>query len=420
MPVCRALRERFEQAHRERYGYADPDGRPRDRQPARHRHGARAPGAEPAARASRLRRGARPASRTSTAARSTPRCSAARPDAGERLRGPGGARARGGDGRRAARMDRDVRRARRRAARPGRAINDRAPRPGDPPGDARRPQGCLRRDGGGTGARGPLGQHQGAPGRLDRPVRRAGSDGHAGRAHSRAPRRDAGRRRRRARRASTPPGDTWILNDPYHGGTHLPDITLVSPLFRRRTTCRLRRDAGSSRRRGRRGAGQHAGALPAPRAGGRRDPSDAPCPRLADRRRDARLAGRADARSRASASQTCARSSRPTASPRCASESSRTGTATSCSSGRWRRCCSTPSAARGRRSRRCRTGATAHPTCWRTTAAGRRTTSASPARCSIAGDELTVDFAGTDPQSDGNLNCPLSVTKSAVTTWCAC
>jgi N-methylhydantoinase B len=27
------------------------------------------------------------------------------------------------------------------------------------------------------------------------------------------------------------PGDVWILNDPYRGGTHLPDITLVSPLF---------------------------------------------------------------------------------------------------------------------------------------------------------------------------------------------
>jgi N-methylhydantoinase B/oxoprolinase/acetone carboxylase alpha subunit len=27
------------------------------------------------------------------------------------------------------------------------------------------------------------------------------------------------------------PGDTWILNDPYCGGTHLPDITLISPVF---------------------------------------------------------------------------------------------------------------------------------------------------------------------------------------------
>lgn len=27
------------------------------------------------------------------------------------------------------------------------------------------------------------------------------------------------------------PGDVIILNDPYHGGTHLPDITMVSPVF---------------------------------------------------------------------------------------------------------------------------------------------------------------------------------------------
>ena len=27
------------------------------------------------------------------------------------------------------------------------------------------------------------------------------------------------------------PGDAWILNDPFAGGTHLPDITVVSPVF---------------------------------------------------------------------------------------------------------------------------------------------------------------------------------------------
>src|SRR5665811_2127101 len=26
-------------------------------------------------------------------------------------------------------------------------------------------------------------------------------------------------------------GDAWILNDPYRGGTHLPDVTLISPVF---------------------------------------------------------------------------------------------------------------------------------------------------------------------------------------------
>ncbi|HXY76402.1 MAG TPA: hydantoinase B/oxoprolinase family protein, partial [Steroidobacteraceae bacterium] len=27
------------------------------------------------------------------------------------------------------------------------------------------------------------------------------------------------------------PGDSWLLNSPYHGGTHLPDMTLVTPVF---------------------------------------------------------------------------------------------------------------------------------------------------------------------------------------------
>src|SRR5512139_2917828 len=27
------------------------------------------------------------------------------------------------------------------------------------------------------------------------------------------------------------PGDVIILNDPFQGGTHLPDITLISPVF---------------------------------------------------------------------------------------------------------------------------------------------------------------------------------------------
>jgi N-methylhydantoinase B len=31
----------------------------------------------------------------------------------------------------------------------------------------------------------------------------------------------------------------------------------------------------------------------------------------------------------------------------------------------------------------------------------------------IAGDQIRIDFAGTAPQYDGNLNCPLAVTKSA-------
>jgi N-methylhydantoinase B len=36
------------------------------------------------------------------------------------------------------------------------------------------------------------------------------------------------------------------------------------------------------------------------------------------------------------------------------------------------------------------------------------------ARAKIHGDALTLDFEGTDPQEEGNLNCPISV------TWAAC
>jgi N-methylhydantoinase B len=46
------------------------------------------------------------------------------------------------------------------------------------------------------------------------------------------------------------PGDVIILNDPFRGGTHLPDITLVSPVFISRegpeTTLTLRRRSGQS------------------------------------------------------------------------------------------------------------------------------------------------------------------------------
>jgi len=35
----------------------------------------------------------------------------------------------------------------------------------------------------------------------------------------------------RARSGRLFPGDAWLLNSPYHGGTHLPDMTVVTPVF---------------------------------------------------------------------------------------------------------------------------------------------------------------------------------------------
>jgi len=34
-----------------------------------------------------------------------------------------------------------------------------------------------------------------------------------------------------ARNPGMRPGDVYVLNDPYHGGTHLPDVTVVTPVF---------------------------------------------------------------------------------------------------------------------------------------------------------------------------------------------
>ena len=48
--------------------------------------------------------------------------------------------------------------------------------------------------------------------------------------------------------ASFKPGDVWMLNAPYNGGTHLPDITVVTPVFaeeRRRRFCSSSRRAGT-------------------------------------------------------------------------------------------------------------------------------------------------------------------------------
>ena len=110
-------------------------------------------------------------------------------------------------------------------------------RPDRAAGGHRRAARGLRGDGRRADPLGALGEHQGAPRRLHRAVRRRRRDGHAGRAHPRPPRRDAGRGRRRARRATTRRARSWILNDPFRGGTHLPDITVITPVVRATASC---------------------------------------------------------------------------------------------------------------------------------------------------------------------------------------
>ena len=101
------------------------------------------------------------------------------------------------------------------------------------------------------------------------------------------------------------PGDVWILNDPYRGGTHLPDITLISPLFAGRRAARVRGQPRPPRRRRRADPGRDAGRL---------DPLEEEGVVIPPTRADddvlARLADRM--RHPASGSPTCAPSAPPT------------------------------------------------------------------------------------------------------------
>ena len=205
------------------------------------------------------------------------------------------------------------------------------------------------------------------------------------------------------------PGDAWILNDPFQGGTHLPDITVVSPVFHAGRPAGLRRQPRPPRRRGRARARQHARRLA---HAGRRGRGDRPHPPGQRRRAGPRAAGRPDRRgcaTPASARPTCAPSWPPTGPAPSACRPSRTN------GGR------TPCGTRSRRRWTTRSGAPAPGSPSWTTA------SAPPATCSrpregdlelclkatVRGDEMVLDFTGSADQHEGNLNCPLAVTLSA-------
>ena len=147
--------------------------------------------------------------------------------------------------------------------------------PGHAPGDGRRAARGLRRDGRRAGALGALGEHQGAPRRLHRACSTPSGEMVMQAEHIPV---HLGAmplgRGRGARRGATRRATPWVLNDPYRGGTHLPDITVISP--RLRTARELigfaasrahHADVGGAR------AGQHARRLAHARGGGRRDPA---------------------------------------------------------------------------------------------------------------------------------------------------
>jgi N-methylhydantoinase B len=202
------------------------------------------------------------------------------------------------------------------------------------------------------------------------------------------------------------PGAEWILNDPYRGGTHLPDITLISPVFDGTgligfAACRAHHaDVG----------GPTPGSMPAGSTSLAEEGVTIP-PTLADSETLRNLASRmrfprqrlADLRAQAAANRVGAL--------RLVELAERHGREHLCAG------MEEILAYAERRTRAALAGlpdgSYAAEEVLEDDARGEARDVALQVEATIRGDALTLDFSGTDPQVEGNLNCPLSVAKSA-------
>jgi N-methylhydantoinase B len=202
------------------------------------------------------------------------------------------------------------------------------------------------------------------------------------------------------------PGESWILNDPYRGGTHLPDITLVSPVFVGGTltgfaACRAHHaDVG----------GPTPGSMPADSKTLDEEGVVIP-PTPADMHRLREIAARmrfpeqrlADLRAQRAANRIGALRLAELAEQH-GLELLRAGMAEILAYAERR-----TRAALGELA----DGSYAAEDFLEDDAGGRARDIALRVVATVSGERLSLDFTGTDPQVDGNLNCPLSVTKSA-------
>jgi N-methylhydantoinase B len=202
------------------------------------------------------------------------------------------------------------------------------------------------------------------------------------------------------------PGRDWILNDPYRGGTHLPDVTLVSPVFLGDAllgfaACRAHHaDVG----------GVVPGSMPA-RSTSLDEEGVVIPPTVADGETLRELASRmrfprqrlADLRAQAAANRIGALRLAELAEGQ-GEESLRAGMGEIL-------------AYAERRTRAALAelpdGSWSAEDVLEDDAGGAPRDVVLRVEATIRGEELLLDFTGTDPQVAGNLNCPLSVTKSA-------
>jgi N-methylhydantoinase B len=202
-------------------------------------------------------------------------------------------------------------------------------------------------------------------------------------------------------------GDLWILNDPYAGGTHLPDITLISPVFA----------AAGDRLIGFAASRAHHADIGGPTAGGM--PADSTRldqegvvipPTRADDDVLRELAGRMRASAERLADLRAQRAANLTGGHRLGELAESLGVA-GLGAGM--------AEILDYAERRTRAALDSLPDgeyeAEDVLEAGRDGSRelCLRLRATIDGDSLRLDFGDTEPQIEGNLNCPLSVTRSA-------
>jgi N-methylhydantoinase B len=197
-------------------------------------------------------------------------------------------------------------------------------------------------------------------------------------------------------------GRSWVLNDPYRGGTHLPDITVVTPVFAEGALLGFAASRAHHADVGGRVPGsmpadsrtlEDEGVVIAPRV-----LNDAAIDELAARMRQP-AERRADLRAQLAANRAGAR--------RLAELARRTGRAA------LREAMAAVLDYAERRTRAC---LAALPDGERTASDVLEAADGDlelRVRATVSGDALRLDFTGSAPQHEGNLNCPLAVTRSA-------
>jgi N-methylhydantoinase B len=205
------------------------------------------------------------------------------------------------------------------------------------------------------------------------------------------------------------PERSWILNDPYRGGTHLPDITVITPVFARGADGE---DAGrliafaASRAHHADVGGPTPGSMPAD-SRTLADEGVVIEPRVLDEAAIAELAGqmrrpdqrRADLRAQLAAGRIGAL--------RLGELADRVG------SDALREAYAEVLDYAERRTRACLAELEDGERRAQDVLEAREGDLRIVLSATIDGDELTLDFTGTDDQHEGNLNCPAAVTRSA-------